>query len=247
MGNELVKKCKACGELKLLSEFRLNRMMRDGHRSLCKPCSKENDRQYRVANPEKIRKNQRRFRVANPEKVRENDRRWRVANPEKRKENDRRYRIENPEKIKEKNRRFRVANPEKVREYRRLESKKRRSTLKGKLHNAISGAMNRSLKGNKNGRHWETLVGYTVDDLKKHLEKQFKPGMTWGNYGTAWEIDHKIPIAVHNFKHPEDIDFRLCWSLRNLQPLACSKNRSKSNKLSKPFQPSFAFAPTQTI
>jgi hypothetical protein len=232
MSGELVKKCKACKELKPLSEFRLNRTMRDGHRSSCKSCDKEYGRCWRVKNLERTR---------------EYDRQYKTENPEKIKEKNLRYRIKNSEKIKEKKRRYRIKNSEKEKERLRRARKKYRATLKGALRHAISNAVGRSFKkDSKAGRSWEELVGYTINDLKKHLEKRFQPGMSWGNYG-KWHIDHEIPISVFNFETPEDSDFKLCWSLKNLQPMWAKENISKSNKLSKPFQPSFAFAPTQTI
>src|SRR3546814_3594325 len=46
-----------------------------------------------------------------------------------------------------------------------------------------------SLGDGKNGRSWETLVGYTVADLIAHLERQFLPGMSWDNRG-EWHIEH---------------------------------------------------------
>ena len=95
----------------------------------------------------------------------------------------------------------------------------------------------KSLRNNtKNNRQWDSLVGYTVDQLRKHLEKRFKFGMTWENYG-KWHIDHKIPISAFNFEKPEDIDFQRCWSLKNLQPMWAKENISKHDNLEKPFQP----------
>jgi len=40
-----------------------------------------------------------------------------------------------------------------------------------------------SLKGKKAGRRWEKLVGYTLEDLREHLESQFDNKMNWENYG----------------------------------------------------------------
>jgi 5-methylcytosine-specific restriction endonuclease McrA len=93
--------------------------------------------------------------------------------------------------------------------------------------------------GVKAGRHWESLVGYNVDQLKKHLEKRFKVGMTWDNYGPYWHIDHIIPISAFNFETPNDIDFKKCWALKNLQPLEAVENLRKNDRLKIPFQPSF--------
>jgi 5-methylcytosine-specific restriction endonuclease McrA len=50
-------------------------------------------------------------------------------------------------------------------------------------------------------------------------------------------VDHIIPIAVFNFEKPEDIDFRRCWALKNLQPLESKQNQSKGAKIDRPFQP----------
>lgn len=107
---------------------------------------------------------------------------------------------------------------------------------KHRLSVALSGNMRHSLRGNKAGNHWETLVNYTVTDLRKHLEKQFTDGMTWDNYG-KWHIDHITPISAFSFDKPSDMDFKRCWALSNLRPLWAKENRQKLNKIIKPFQP----------
>ena len=89
------------------------------------------------------------------------------------------------------------------------------------------------LKGNKNYRHWETLVGYTMNDLKSHLEKQFYDDMTWENYGQYWHIDHIIPLSW--FK--DELDFNEAWKLSNLQPLKKFENLSKNNRYIGKYRP----------
>lgn len=85
-------------------------------------------------------------------------------------------------------------------------------------------------------------MGYTLDDLKKHLEKQFTDGMSWDAFLRGEiHIDHKTPKSAFNFKTTADIDFRLCWKLSNLQPMFAKENMSKGAKIESPFQPSFAF------
>lgn len=105
-----------------------------------------------------------------------------------------------------------------------------------KLNTTIKTGIWKALNGERSG-DWPKLVGYTVDDLIKHLEKQFQPGMTWENYGRAWHIDHIIPQSVFNYENSNDIDFRRCWALENLQPLWAMENMKKNAKISKPFQP----------
>lgn len=93
----------------------------------------------------------------------------------------------------------------------------------------FSRQMRQCLGGNKNGRHWESLVGYTLEDLKRHLENQFKDGMSWENYG-KWHIDHIKPKSSFKFQSTENEEFKRCWSLDNLQPLWAKDNLIKSNK-----------------
>lgn len=101
---------------------------------------------------------------------------------------------------------------------------------KNKLSCNMSTMIGQSLKGNKAGRHWETLVPYTLEDLKQHLENLFQLKMSWNNYG-EWHVDHKIPKSIFKFTSHEDKEFQKCWALKNLQPLWAEENQRKYNKL----------------
>ena len=90
--------------------------------------------------------------------------------------------------------------------------------------------INHSLKGNKNGYKWESLINYTQEDLRRHLEMQFTKDMTWENYG-EWHIDHKIPISIFNINGIKSKGFQKCWELENLQPLWAEENTKKGNTL----------------
>ncbi len=213
-----MKICLRCEILKPLNEFYCDKRHKDGVFSYCKECAKKATYYWCLLNPEKRYKAIRRWKVANPEKCHESVRRWVEANSERKREV---------------NRRWYEANREKSREY----SHRRRATLKGKLSHRMGGAINRALHGTKSGRKWERLVGYTVEHLKKHLEKRFTDGMNWENMG-KWHIDHVIPISAFNFEKVNDFDFKRCWSLKNLQPLWAIENMNKHTKNNKPFQPS---------
>ena len=168
-------------------------------------------------------------------------REWYKGDLEKHREQSQNWRKRHPEKYKECYQNWRKRHPEKYRESYLAAGKKRRSTPDGKLNDVVSREIRKSMKqGRKNGRNWEELVGYTIGKLMKHLEKQFKDGMSWDNHG-KWHIDHKVPISAFNYKTPDDIDFKKCWALKNLQPMWSNENIKKSNKLDRPFQPSFAF------
>ena|SRR3990167_2666119 len=83
----------------------------------------------------------------------------------------------------------------------------------------------------KAGERWCSVVGYSIDELRGHLEPLFSDGMSWENYG-EWHIDHIIPKSFFSFTSPEDAAFKQCWALTNLQPLWAEDNLSKSNRLS---------------
>jgi hypothetical protein len=83
--------------------------------------------------------------------------------------------------------------------------------------------------GNKARRSWQELVGYSVDDLRRHIERQFLRGMSWEN-SHLWHIDHILPIAGFGPMQPGDETFLACWALTNLRPLWKSKNIAKGSK-----------------
>lgn len=87
--------------------------------------------------------------------------------------------------------------------------------------------------GRKSDREssWFEVVGYTAQELKVHLERQFLPGMTWENRGThGWHVDHIVPIASFNYDSHDHPDFRACWALTNLRPMWGVDNVKKSDK-----------------
>lgn len=101
---------------------------------------------------------------------------------------------------------------------------------KVRLRSYVGAAISRALKrGGKQGQSWEQCVGYTVDDLRAHLERQFQKGMSWDNYGD-WHVDHIIPASSFKYESASDPDFRACWCLTNLRPLWAADNLRKRDK-----------------
>jgi hypothetical protein len=73
-----------------------------------------------------------------------------------------------------------------------------------------------------------TYLGCTLDEFKAHLERQFKPGMTWENYGVnGWHIDHIFPLSKVDLNDSEAINRVLHYT--NMQPLWAEENIKKSN------------------
>lgn len=76
----------------------------------------------------------------------------------------------------------------------------------------------------------EALTGCSFTFLRKHLESQWKPGMSWSNYGRGgWHIDHKIPCITFDLSQPSQ-QFE-CFHYSNLRPLWEWENLSKGAQL----------------
>ena len=200
-------------------------------------------------NPEKIKKSQKKWREKNREKAKRATIKWQKENPEKVKKNrknyyqehieeekeyNKKYREENPEKVKKANKEWREKNPEKVKFLSREYIKKRIKIYpQFRLNRNIRTAIWYCLKDKKAGRHWETLVGYTLQKLMIRLEYQFDKNMNWDNYGSYWTIDHKKPQSLFHFNSDKNQAFRDCWCLANLRPLERIENIKKGNKFLK--------------
>lgn len=113
-------------------------------------------------------------------------------------------------------------------------SEVRKSSLRERRANDPKYALDRrmgwsiwyAMKSRKNGRKWEDLVDFTIEDLVRHLELQFRPGMNWQNMGD-WHIDHIRPRASFQYTDEADAAFKECWSLSNLMPLWGADNIAK--------------------
>lgn len=97
------------------------------------------------------------------------------------------------------------------------------------LDRRMGWAIWNSLKNGKAKRSWESLVGYKIDELFIHIERQFEPLMNWGNMG-EWHVDHIIPRISFKYENDNDPEFLACWAITNLRPLWAKDNISKSNK-----------------
>lgn len=157
-------------------------------------------------------------------------------------------RAANPEKVRAYQREYQkswyAAQGEPLRKYYRDRAAAARSTPRGRLDNAITAGVSFSLApGSKAKRSTFSLLGYSLTELMSHLEAKFSAGMTWANYGRkGWHVDHIIPKSAFNYETPDDLDFKRCWALDNLQPLWEFDNISKGDDLSTPFQPSLLLA-----
>jgi len=197
---------------------------------------------YRENNIEKCKQ----YRINNSEKKLEYSRLWRENNIEKKKAYQTQYnqthkkeqaewQRNNPEKTKAYKDNWCKNNPDKVKEKAKRYYYQHKTDLRVNLNGKVRRSIWESLMGNKNGWHWETLVGYTLTKLKEHLEKTMPNGYTWNDYIKGrLHIDHIIPIRTFTFQTSEDEDFKNCWDLCNLRLLTKEENFKKNSNFDNP-------------
>ena len=159
------------------------------------------------------------------EERREYNKQYKEANKERLKENSKEYREANQEREKERNQKYREANKEDLSKH--LKQRRKVDSLfrmTGNLRSRTSSAF--KSKGYKKTSKTQEMLGVDWEVCKAHIERQFKKGMNWSNYG-EWHIDHIIPLS--SAKNEKDLR-KLCH-YRNLQPLWAVDNLSKSDKI----------------
>jgi hypothetical protein len=108
----------------------------------------------------------------------------------------------------------------------RIKERLRRQLRKKADIERIEAAVRASIHNNAPGQAIERLLGYSMADLKKHLERQFRGGMNWRTYGRkGWHIDHIKPKRCFDLTRIDEI--RAYWSLPNLRPLSAQANLKK--------------------
>lgn len=228
---------KTCGTCKVerpLSDFGKQKSSKDGFRYRCRPCRKI----YREKNKNEISQRRKIHREKNRDEINKRKREHRKNNPEYYKELYRRARSKEgyKERKAESDKKYYEKNKEKIKEYRKKYKKtrnqKRNERLKtDKLFWFKTNYRKRTLqafkrRGYKKNSKTQEILGIEWSVAKKHIERQFKKGMTWDNQG-EWHIDHIIPLASATSE--EELK-KLCH-YTNLQPLWAEENIIKRDKI----------------
>jgi len=95
------------------------------------------------------------------------------------------------------------------------------------------------LDGRRKTQKSLAMLGCSAEQLRAHLESQFRDGMSWENYGIkGWHIDHIIPLASFKFFNEDGSEnpdaFKIAMNYKNLQPLWAKENISKSDRILQP-------------
>lgn len=206
-------------------------------------------RKWIIKNREKVNEYARKWKENNTESVRETQRKYRLKNKDKKSEYRKKYYQLHKEREKLKTRmyyqkvkndpEFQKKNQERAERYYRENKEiiikkqtvrtthRRRTDIKFRLTNTLRKRVWEALKNNRKSKTTMKLVGCDIDYLMKHLEQQFKFGMSWQNYG-SWHVDHIKPCASFDLSLEEEQE--KCFHYSNLQPLWAQENLRKGYK-----------------
>ena len=211
-----LKTCTKCGVAKppTTAFFHKHPKSPDGLKPRCKKCRRE----------ESLARYQQKG-----EQIRADALAWQKNNPERAKQRKQRWGRENQDRVRQQKRKWRVENHAALRKKENARCRERmRTDAKFRLSKLMSQQIRLSLKNGKGRRSWLRLVDFNVDDLKKHIERQFARGMNWGVFfqGRIY-IDHIRPVSSFRYKSSESEGFKECWSLTNLRPVWAAENLRK--------------------
>lgn len=213
------------------------------YKGKCRTCLKEYNREYgknyRIKNKEhKQQYNQEYYNdPINKTRKQEYDKIYfqKEDVKQRRKEYYKEYNLKNKELIQS---RVKEHNQTPVaKEKKRKRARRYRNVPENKLHQNVSRIINMNLNNSyvsKNDKSCKLYLNNIIDNyfqkLKEHLEALFDLYMTWENYGSYWHLDHIVASSKLPYSSMEDDNFKICWSLSNLQPLRSDLNIKKGNK-----------------
>jgi len=169
--------CKECNLEKGIELFVKNR-------NLCKECMKDYKKSYHLKNKDNISSLKKEYYNSNKEDI-----------LDKRKEN---Y-SNNKDKKLEYQKEYASLNKEKISVYKMEYQRNRRKTDPVyKLKYVVGRMIRNSLKckGLSKSKNSIEILGCSIEFFKAYIEERFIDDMSWDNYGTYWDIDHKIPLST---------------------------------------------------
>lgn len=216
--NDSTRACTHCKTVfpATLDYFPPHKIGKYGLHSWCRTCKKEIDAARRNRPDQQARQQA-----------------WRDANKDKVKKTNQKYRADGYKSTAHVSA-WVAANPERARELIARTVATRRTKIWYVLKSRVSARIrsNLAFSGGKARRAAASILGYSMEELSRHIERQFTKGMTWDALMAGEiHIDHIIPVALLKPIEIDSEEFRACWALSNLRPMWAADNRSKGDRV----------------
>jgi hypothetical protein len=235
-------RCKECvsvykKEYALLNKEKLDIQKKEYYQEN-KESIKDRVKEYTIENIDKIKAYKKKYNNENYDS--DYHKRYREDNREdiskkrkeyykKNKDKIKKYQFDNKEHLNSKKKEYRDVNKDYFNSLNREYIKKRKENNPlFKLTCSIRTLITQSFKGQFTTKAKKTIeiLGCDFETFKEHIETQFTDDMSWNNYASYWQLDHKTPISWSECE--EDV-YKLNH-YTNFQPLFWKENISKGNR-----------------
>ena len=191
----------------------------------------EYDAQYYRANKDKILARKRESYLANRERAIAAAKKHYRDNRDEILESRKKYYQANKETIDERKRRYIQANRTVVnaRQRKYVRKQYRDNNLTFLIPTRLRHRLNKAIKNNYKAGSAVKDLGCSIEEFQLKFESLFTDGMTWGNWGTVWHLDHIIPLSFFNLE--DETEFKVAVHYTNLQPLQVTDNLKKKDTL----------------
>lgn len=235
---KICNKCK--NELDITTNFHKNSQKKDGHQNICKACiklsinkNKEKLRLEKYKNNGQLQKSREIY--IQTDKYKQTLIKYYQTDIYKNRTKTRRNTPENKLKLKiyrssdefKAKRRQQRKDPSRRAKERLYEKQRLKTDINFKLKKYLRSRLRDALLKNSKVGSAILLLGCSITEFKNYLEKRFRDGMSWNNYG-KWHIDHIKPLALFDLTKIEDL--KLACHYTNLQPLWAIENLIKGAK-----------------
>lgn len=169
----------------------------------CIGCQKERKRDKNI-----IKEQRKRFRQLNKERIKLEKKQWYDNNRDAILEQKKVYEQNNREKIN-------IGRARRIKE-----------NINFRLACNLRSRIRAAFKNNQKKGSAIKDLGCSIDYLRDYIESKFYSNMTWNNWGTVWELDHKEELWEFDLSDP--IQFKQAVHYTNLQPLTIDDHRKKT-------------------
>ena len=214
------KQCTKCHQVRLISDFPIDKSYSSGVKARCKICTEEDKKVS-------LEKNKNKLRLPPPEIKEKTCSDCKAIKAIELFDKDKSYNSGYKAYCSDcRRKRSKSSQDKRINKYHEDAAQKMHCILRTRIQTALT-----KIKTKKDFPTMQ-LTGCDIKQLCNHIQSQFVEGMTWQNHGKGkdkWNLDHILPCRM--FKLTDPHEQKRCFHFTNLQPLWEVDNAAKSGKV----------------